>query len=138
MPPSTNEDGDQPEFRVNPAIRIRGEYQIGSRESLNQAVAGGFPIDAHQVYINTDAYGVHRTFADGQWSELWVSVQIPWGVLVYGKRPGPFGLGLQYDNETPNLNPYWSSPHMGPFRFGAFWYPVELRISRMIWHPSSR
>lgn len=114
-----------PEFRVNPAIRVRGEYQIGSRESFNQTVAGGFPIDAYPVYINTDAYGAHRTFADGQWSQLWVSMQMPWGVLVYGKRPAPFGLGLQYDNETAVSESLMVVAPYGPFRFGTFWYPAR-------------
>jgi len=112
-----------PEFRVNPAIRIRGEYQIGSRESFNNVAISGFPISAYPLYLNSTAYGSHRTFADGQWSQLWVSVQMPWGILVYGKRDAPFGLGLQYDGDNASAESLLLVVPYGPLRFGAYWYP---------------
>jgi opacity protein-like surface antigen len=114
-----------PEFRVNPAIRIRGEYQIGNRESLNQAVPGGFIINSYPAAINSDFYGSHRTFADGQWSQLWVSAQTPWGIVVYGKREAPWGLGLQYDGDNADRESLLVVVPYGPFRFGADWFPAR-------------
>jgi len=115
-----------PEFRVNPVIRIRAEYQIGNRESLNRIEPGGFVINSYPVAITSDfSYGAHHTFADGQWSQLWVSAVTPWGIVVYGKRQAPWGLGLQYSGDNADRQSLLLVAPFGPFRFGIDWFPAR-------------
>jgi len=80
-----------PEFRVNGAIRFRGKYRLGNY---------GDPIASD--YITNTKPGVDVATSDGQWTMWWVDAQTPYGMIVVGKRPEAFGLGLQYNGTYNN------------------------------------
>jgi hypothetical protein len=127
-----------PEIRVNPAIRIRGQYWIGGFGPYDNlaatTVSGGNAGTimttrgqyASSYYINQQTGSVITApLALGQWNLLWVTAQTPWGILVFGKRGGPFGMGLLNDEGERTVvseslaivAPY------GPLRIGIFAYP---------------
>jgi hypothetical protein len=102
-----------PELRINPAMRLRGEYRIGQF---------GDPVGS--AYPNSISPGVQVAISEGQWTMWWFSAQTPWGVVVVGKRPFNFGCGLQY-NGTEDLTSeslLLVAP-TGPFRIGLGFYP---------------
>ncbi|MDQ1239734.1 MAG: hypothetical protein QG577_1920, partial [Thermodesulfobacteriota bacterium] len=80
-----------PEFRLNPAIRFHGKYRLGTY---------GDPIRSE--YITNTRPGIDVAASDGQWSMWWVTAQTPWGIMVVGKRPEAFGLGLHYNGSYNN------------------------------------
>ncbi len=102
-----------PEFRINPAIRLRGEYRIGSY---------GDPVAS--AYVNSTSPGVQVAISEGQWTMWWLSAHTPWGMLVAGKRPFNFGCGLQYNGaeDLTSESLLWVAP-TGPFRVGLGFYP---------------
>ena len=112
----------EPEIKINQAIRMRGFYQLGT---------WGDP--AATDYITQDAPGALNAFSEGQWTQLWLTVNTPWGVFGVGKRPWKFGTGLQYDGSdaatTESLAlvvPY------GPFDIGLAFYPYRFAGSSSI------
>jgi hypothetical protein len=102
-----------PELKINPAMRIRGEYRLGQF---------GNPIAA--AYVNSTSPGTQVAISEGQWTMWWFSAQTPWGIVVVGKRPFNFGCGLQYngaeDLSSESLLLVTSS---GPLRIGLGFYP---------------
>ncbi len=132
-----------PEIRVNPAIRIRGQYWIGGLSSYDTTTglnAGGVNVvgalgqnimgvrgqyGSSYYLMQQDGNAITIPIALGQWNMLWATAQTPWGILVYGKRPSPFGMGLLNDEGEHSLSseslalvaPY------GPLRIGLFMYP---------------
>ena len=101
------------ELRINPALRMRGEYRIG---------AFGDPIASS--YTNSTSPGVQVAISEGQWTMWWVSAQTPWGIVVYGKRPFKFGCGLQYNGaEDLTSESLLLVVPTGPLRIGVGFYP---------------
>ncbi len=84
-----------PELRLTEALRIRGSYRIGSWETPYNPTSPGTMVRSE--YPEGMAPGVLRSFSPGYWETLWASLQTPWGIVVFGKRPGPFGTGLIFD-----------------------------------------
>jgi hypothetical protein len=114
-----------PEFRLNQAVRIRGTYRIGSWATPSAPTSAGALVRSE--YAEGMAPGILRSFSPGYWNTLWLTAQTPWGILVVGKRPAPFGMGLFLDAEdnadVPGvllLTPF------GPFRFGFIFTPWVL------------
>jgi hypothetical protein len=101
------------DLRINPAMRLRGEYRIG---------AFGDPIASS--YANSTSPGVQVAISEGQWTMWWFSAQTPWGVVVFGKRPFKFGSGLQYNGaEDLTSESLLVVAPAGPFRIGLGFYP---------------
>lgn len=101
------------DLRINPAMRLRGEYRIG---------AFGDPIGS--AYTNSASPGVQVAISEGQWTMWWFSAQTPWGIVVFGKRPFKFGCGLQYNGaEDLTSESLLLVAPSGPFRFGLGFYP---------------
>lgn len=118
----------EPEIRINPAIKIRGLYRLGS---------WGDP--ATSDYTTQDAPGTGNAFSEGMWSQFWVTANSPWGVFGVGKRPWSFANGLQYDGAdaatTESLTlvaPY------GPLDIGIAYYPFRYAGDSSIWVISGR
>ena len=67
---------------------------------------------------------ITQPIATGQWNLLWVTAQTPWGILVFGKRPAPFGMGLGSDGERTVCSESLAivAPY-GPLRIGWYAYP---------------
>lgn len=102
-----------PELRINPAMRLRGEYRIGSY---------GDPVAS--AYVNSTSPGVQVAISEGQWTMWWFSAQTPWGIVVVGKRPFNFGCGLQYNGaEDLTSESLLLVAPTGPFRIGLGFYP---------------
>ena len=95
-----------PEFRLTKAVRFRGKYRLGNY---------GDPYASD--YITNTRPGVDVATSDGQWTMWWVDAQTPLGIVVVGKRPEAFGLGLQYNGEANNTTEGVAivAPY-GPFR----------------------
>lgn len=104
-----------PEFKLNNAIRFRGKYRLGNY---------GDPRASD--YITNTRPGVDVATSDGQWTMWWVDAQTPYGIIVVGKRPEAFGLGLQYNGTYNNTTEGVAivAPY-GPFRISfavrPFW-----------------
>jgi len=128
-----------PEIRVNPAIRIRGQYWIGGFQSYNGGTtgydAGAGTATGNALGSNTDlgsslylnqqtGSALTRPISTGQWNLLWATAQSPWGIIVVGKRPAPFGMGLDSDGEHTVVSESLAivAPY-GPLRIGIGVYP---------------
>lgn len=66
-------------------------------------------------YINSEFPGVQQAFSPGYWELWWLTARTPWGTLVVGKRPNPFGLGMMLDgSETSSESVALMAPY-GPW-----------------------
>lgn len=102
-----------PELRINPAMRLRGEYRIGQ-----------FLDPVASAYVNSTSPGVQVAISEGQWTMWWFSAQTPWGIVVIGKRSFNFGCGLQYNGaEDLTSESLLLVAPSGPFRIGLGFCP---------------
>ncbi len=102
-----------PEIRINQALRIRGLYRVGGNFD-------GAPDSRHE---NSRFPGTNAPFTFGEWDLLWATAQVPFGTVVFGKRPFPFGCGLLFngDEVTTTDSLLFVAPY-GPLTFGAAGY----------------
>jgi len=133
-----------PEIRVNPAVRIRGQYVIGGFQTYNGGAAAsldaggnffGAPMGTNAdlgsgVYITQQtANAISRPISTGYWQMLWATAQTPWGILVFGKRPFTFGTGLAGDGEhTCSSESLAIVAPYGPLRIGIFAHPYRQGV----------
>ncbi len=104
------------EIRMNKALRIRGNYFVGSWNSPNYSTSQGLMVSSG--YLTEDAPGVQRSFSPGYWRTLWLTAQLPWGQITMGKRPANLGMGLQYDGtDNRSTDSIALTVPYGPFRF---------------------
>ncbi len=102
-----------PELRLNPAMRLRGEYRIGQ-----------FLDPIASAYVNSTSPGVQVAISEAQWTMWWFSAQTPLGIVVIGKRPFNFGCGLQYNgSEDLTSESLLLVAPSGPLRIGLAFYP---------------
>jgi hypothetical protein len=102
-----------PEIRINPAIRLRGWYQIGS---FNNNLGYG-------LYQNSSDAGAWNAIDTGSWTQWWGAAETPWGLVVAGKRPLSFGIGAQYDGTSVTSESLLLVVPYGPLRMGLGIYP---------------
>jgi hypothetical protein len=110
------------QVRMNKAVRIRGNYFIGSWNSPMYSTSQGLMVSSGA--LTQDNPGVQRSFSPGYWRTLWLSAQLPWGEIAIGKRPSSWGMGLSYngaDNRSSDSLAL-SAPY-GPFRVQLSFYP---------------
>jgi len=124
------------ELRINPALRVRGLYYIGSwyPEAAGATVADA-PYSATDLgrgalvgseYINYAYGGIQRSFSPGYWNLLWLTAQLPWGELAMGKRPSTFGLGLAWNGaENRSSESLAMAVPYGPLRIVMSLYPAR-------------
>jgi hypothetical protein len=75
-----------------------------------------------QAVVNWMA-GSQISFSPIYVNSLWVTAQTPWGIIVFGKRPAPFGMGLIFDGwESSSESLALVAPY-GPFRIGISYNP---------------
>lgn len=102
-----------PTLTPNPAIKMRSRLRLGQ-----------WLVPQAGYYYTQDAPGTDNAMSEAQFTQFWVTVQLPWGTLGVGKRPWKFGTGLQYDGsdglttESVVLNNAY-----GPFDIGVGFYP---------------
>lgn len=116
------------QIRMNPAVRIRGNYYIGSWMFDNfDGTAGdqhvvGLPVNPE--YLNMQAHGVQRSFSPGYWRTLWLTAQLPWGEIAVGKRPSSWGMGLSFDGaDNRSSESLALSAPFGPVKVQLSFYP---------------
>lgn len=127
------------DLRINPAIRVRGQYYIGSwavpNSTSSTGTAGGYSGGTPDVavgvggntvaswYYNYTAPGVQRSFSPGYWNTLWLTAQLPWGTLTLGKRGSIFGTGLAWNGvENRSSESTSLTAAYGPLRIGLSLY----------------
>jgi hypothetical protein len=110
-----------PEIRINPAIRLRGWYQIGTFENLQLLATYG-------LYVNSSNPGAWNPISTGEWNQWWATAETPWGILVVGKRPLAFGIGAQYDGTNVTSESLLLVAPYGPFRIGLGIYPYRRAL----------
>jgi len=94
-----------PEIRINPAVRMRGEYWVTGTNLFGVYDGNGLTATANPAdnwftnrgyngwYFNNGQTGVPAGMSVGLWEKFWVTAQTPWGILAFGRRPFAFGLG---------------------------------------------
>jgi len=133
-----------PDIRVNPAVRIRGQYVIGGFQTYNGGAAYGIDAGGNVfgaglgtdrdlgsgVYITQQtANGISYPISTGYWQMLWATAQTPWGILVFGKRPFTWGTGLAGDGEhTCSSESLAIVAPYGPLRIGIFAHPYRQGV----------
>ncbi|MGO8823141.1 MAG: hypothetical protein ACLQO6_18215 [Desulfomonilaceae bacterium] len=104
-----------PIIKINPAVRLYSHYRVAS---------WGNPVASK--YVTESAPGIKAAISEGQWTQFWVTANMPWGVLGVGKRPWRFGTALQYDGSdaltTESIS--LTAPY-GPFDIGVAYYPFR-------------
>jgi hypothetical protein len=116
---------DDMELRINPAVRVRGQYYIGEWFDTNPGVdsLGEGELVASQYY-NSRYPGVQRAFSPGYWNMLWLTAQLPWGEVAMGKRRSSFGMGMYNNGEDSRSSEKLSlTTFYGPLRIGLAFYP---------------
>ncbi|MEW6347675.1 MAG: hypothetical protein AB1646_01315 [Thermodesulfobacteriota bacterium] len=91
-------------LQVNPAFRLEGSYRIGNSDTFT------FP-------------GNTVAFAVGEWLAWWATAELPWGRVVFGKRPFGFGCGFQYDVTNRTEEYLTLVTQHGPVSLGLGFYP---------------
>jgi hypothetical protein len=101
-----------PTVRVNPAVRFRGKYRLGTYGDPNNS-----------DYLTNSRPGTNVTTSDGQWTLWWIVASTPCGDFVVGKRPEAFGLGLQNGLNNSTTEGVGWIVNYGPFRFSLMTRP---------------
>ena len=83
------------DFNLNKALRVRGRYHIGQWQTPGISTSAGELVASQ--YLMYHANGIQRSISPGYWNTLWMTVQIPWGQLLLGKRPIVWGTGLAWN-----------------------------------------
>jgi hypothetical protein len=111
------------EIRMNPAVRVRGNYYIGewlaaTAPDFSPNIDYGIGNLVASQSLSSRWSGIQRSFSPGYWNTLWLTAQLPWGEITLGKRKSTFGMGMYYNGEESRSSekvaltvPY------GPFRF---------------------
>ena len=115
-----------PEIRVNNAIKLRAQYNIGG---WNDSLGEMFSVKDSTPYLTDTAFGTRFAMASGHWTMYWADIQSPWGKLTFGKRPRTFGVGLQYDGvRTATSESVFFTSYYGPLTIGLGFYPYRLAL----------
>ena len=79
------------EVRINPAVRIRGNYYIGEWQELsNNNWTTNFEYGVGELvasgHLNSRSSGVQRSFSPGYWNTLWMTAETPLGYRGNGQE----------------------------------------------------
>ncbi len=124
---STNMD-----IRINPAIRLRGNYYIGewgpttSPDGTSNIDFADGNLVASQA-LNSRWSGIQRSFSPGYWNMLWLTAELPWGIVTLGKRKSTFGIGMGGNNgeESRSSESLALTVPYGPLRLQISIYPAK-------------
>jgi hypothetical protein len=101
-------------IEINKAVKITGNYFIGSWNSPNYSTSPGLMVSSG--LLEQDSPGVQRSFSPGYWRTLWVTINLPIATIKFGKRPAEFGMGLNYDgSDNRSQDSLAVSAQYGPF-----------------------
>jgi len=126
------------DVRVNPAIRIRGEYYIGEWTATTAPFFAGIGTGSPNApdfgvgdlvrsqYRNNRFPGRQRSFSPGYWRTLWITFDLPWAIITLGKRPAVFGTGLYWNGDDSRSSESTAvTAAYGPLRFQFAFYPAR-------------
>ncbi len=120
------------DLRINPALRIRGLYYIGEWYDVLVDSTPGTLGQGNLVaseYLNYRFPGIQRSFSPGYWNTLWLTAQLPWGIVAMGKRPSVFGTGLAWNGEENRTSESLAlSADYGPIRIVIGFYPARRAV----------
>lgn len=110
---------------MNQAVKVTGSYHIGNWLDQNGDGNTGLGNLVNSEALAYRYSGIKRSFSPGYWNTLFMNVELPWGNVVFGKRPSVFGLGLGFWNGTDSASTesLQISVPWGPFRFASGFYP---------------
>ncbi len=117
-----------PTIKINPALDIKARLRIGGY--------GGY-----YDYGNYNRYQYTNWTNPGTLNDvgisaplLWGTAHTPWGTVSYGKRPLPFGIGLQYDgNSNLTTESLSLKTAYGPLTIVLGFYPKRQAPTNTIW-----
>jgi len=110
------------QIRMNQALRVRGNYYIGSWNDPGWPQAQGDMVAPELV--NYSSPGVQRSFSPGYWRTLWLTAELPWGIITIGKRPSTWGTGLSWNGaDNRSSESLAITVPYGPLRFQVSIYP---------------
>jgi len=112
------------QIRMNQAIRIRGRIDIGAWNTPEQSLSlAQLP---HSEYLNSSSSGVQRSFSPLNVNTLWLTAELPWGIVTVGKRASTWGTGLAWNGEESRTSESLAlTVPYGPFRIQAAFYPAR-------------
>ncbi|MBI5571565.1 MAG: hypothetical protein HY914_16605 [Desulfomonile tiedjei] len=118
------------DLQINPALRVRGRYHVGEwgpgSAVAGQPVATGDLGQGDLVaseYLTYRYTGIRRSFSPGYWNWLFMTAQVPWGIVNFGRRPSAFGTGLGWNADVRNSETLSVSALYGPFNITVGVYP---------------
>jgi len=119
-----------PTIRVNQAIRVHGTYNVGGFRNMYAMYAGadpqlaggvGMPPFERYMPLYTSGQSAMSTAGIGSWEQIRATVQVPFGILSYGLKDFPLGIGLFSTQRLRGSSFVFIVPY-GPMRFiGAIW-----------------
>jgi len=129
-----------PEIRINRAVRIRGVYRVGGAAAdqtypVSLVTGSGQGNWADTAYDNSRVAGTDTAFALGEWTQLWATAELPFGIIAVGKRPFTFGNGLFFNGEevTTTESLLISAPY-GPLTIIGAVYSKPAAARYTPWH----
>ena len=112
------------QIKMNEAIRIRGRFDIGGWNTPEQSIS--LAQVPHSEYLNSTSSGVQRSFSSVNVNTLWLTAQLPWGIVTLGKRAATWGPGLGWNgSESRSTESLALTVPYGPFRIQAAFYPAR-------------
>jgi hypothetical protein len=113
------------DLHLNKALRVRGRYHVGQWQTPGISTSPGEMVASQ--YLAYHANGIQRSISPGYWNTLWMTVQLPWGELLLGKRPIVWGTGLSWNGEENRTFEHliWRLFY-GPFTGMIGWTPYML------------
>jgi len=109
----------RPEIRINPALRLSAKWRLVTSSQFGQ-----------NDYIADTAPGVDVAMASGFLTMFRADMTLPWGILVVGKRPDSFGMGLHYNQGNASSEGVALFASYGPFRVGWAFRPWRMGPSQ--------
>jgi len=118
----------EPTIRVNPAIRLKGVYNIGGirnkyRQTGTNVFGDGVGIAPLERYYMSQTSINATDGVFGMWEQFDMVAQTPWGIIVAGFRDFPWGVGATFDSRTRAEALLFVVPY-GPLTFLYGIYPA--------------
>jgi len=112
------------QIKMNEAIRIRGRLDIGGWNTPERSLS--LAQTPHSEYMNSTSSGVQRSFSSVNVNTLWLTAQLPWGIVTLGKRAQTWGTGFAWNgSESRSTESLALTVPYGPFRIQAAFYPAR-------------
>ena len=118
----------EPTIRVNPAIRLKGVYNIGGirnkyRQTGTNVWGDGVGVAPLERYYMSQTSMNATDGVFGMWEQFDMVAQTPWGIIVTGFRDFPWGTGATFDSRTRAEALLFVVPY-GPLTFLYGIYPA--------------